>query len=74
MSHKKHPVVGDTLYGFKKNIFSKSHNILNSINPSFGQYLHAFSLSFPDPKTDAMKEYFAPYPREYQSLLDVMSE
>lgn len=74
MSHIKHPIIGDTIYGFKKNIFSKSRNILNSIKPSFGQYLHAYSLAFPDPKTGIIKEYFAPHPREYQLLLDMIDE
>tara|TARA_B100000035_G_scaffold315479_1_gene336797 strand:+ start:7907 stop:8842 length:936 start_codon:yes stop_codon:yes gene_type:complete len=73
MAYKKHPIIGDRLYGFKKNIFVKSHNILNSINFSFGQYLHAHSLSFADPKTNVIKTYSAPYPKDYQLLLDVIS-
>jgi len=74
MAYKKHPILGDKLYGFKKNIFSKSQNILSSIEASFGQYLHAYYLSFSDPRTNEIKEYRAPYPKEYQVLLDVLSE
>ena len=74
MSYKKHPIVGDKLYGFKKNIFTKSNNILSSIKSEFGQYLHAYSLMFSDPSTNSMREYTAPYPKEYQLLLDTLSE
>ena len=74
MSYKKHPIIGDKLYGFKKNIFSKSDNLLDCINSNFGQYLHAYSLSFIDPSTDSIREYTAPYPKEYQLFLDTISE
>ena len=69
LSFIKNPVIGDTVYGFKNNIFNKSLNILNRIDKSFAQYLHAYSLSFEDPETKKIKTYTAPYPKEYRILL-----
>ena len=74
LSHRNFPLVGDSLYGFKKNYFSKFPKIFDSIVAEFGQYLHAYSLSFNDPKSKKMREYRAKYPKEYQRLLDTLSD
>ena len=74
LSHRNFPLVGDSLYGFKKNNFSKFPKIFDSIVEDFGQYLHAYSLSFNDPKSKKMREYRAKYPKEYQRLLDTLSD
>ena len=68
------PVIGDKLYGFRKNIFSNNTSVLNSIDISFGQYLHAYSLSFCDPCTKKVRKFIANYPREYQLLIDRMRD
>ena len=74
LSHKNFPLIGDPLYGYKKNSFSKSPKINESIVADFGQYLHAYSLSFNDPQSNKMREYRAKYPEEYQILLDTLND
>tara|TARA_B100000900_G_scaffold92264_1_gene75587 strand:- start:1410 stop:2366 length:957 start_codon:yes stop_codon:yes gene_type:complete len=70
LSHINRPVIGDKLYGFKKNIFNSLSNIYNSIDKDFSQYLHSYSLSFYDPKTNNKKIYKATYPDKYLLLLN----
>jgi 23S rRNA pseudouridine1911/1915/1917 synthase len=70
LSFIKHPVIGDDVYGFKNSFFNKYQNIFDRIDKSFAQYLHAYSLSFRDPKTNKLKTYTAPYPKEYSILLE----
>ena len=69
LSHLNNAVIGDTMYGYKKSFFSKNLNILKTIEPLFFQYLHSYSLSFRDPKTNEVRTYTADYPEEYSSLL-----
>ncbi len=70
MAHINRPVIGDKLYGFKKNNFNRVSNIYNSIDSEFSQYLHSYSLSFHDPKNNKEKKYIAPYPKLYSLLLN----
>ena len=70
LSHINKPVIGDKLYGFKKNIFNRAQNIYKSIDNDFLQYLHAYSLVFCDPETGEKKEYIATYPDKYSELLN----
>ena len=74
MSHINRPVIGDRLYGYNKNIFQRRLNIYEAINQNFGQYLHAYSLSFSDPTTKKIRKYKADYPKEYYSLLKEMNK
>ena len=70
LSHLNNPVIGDTTYGYKKNFFTKNLNLTKTIDPLFLQYLHSYSLSFNDPKTNKLKTYTADYPKEYSLLLN----
>ncbi len=70
LSHINKTIIGDKLYGFKKNIFTKFKNISESIDTNFFQYLHAYSLSFKDPTTEKIKTYQAEYPEKYSQLLN----
>ena len=72
MDYLKSPIIGDKMYGYKKNIFSKTPELFDCIESGFGQYLHAYALSFSDPKSSNIKEYTATYPKEFQLLLDTM--
>jgi 23S rRNA pseudouridine1911/1915/1917 synthase len=74
LSFIKNPVIGDIVYGFKNNIFKKYPKIFDKINKSFAQYLHAYSLTFSDPKTNKIKTYTAPYPKEYTILLEELEK
>ena len=57
--HMGHPVVGDPVYGYKKQKFS-----LN------GQVLHAYELTFTHPSTGERMTFNAPLPPSFQELLD----
>lgn len=57
-----HPVVGDPVYGYKKQKFA-----LN------GQLLHAYSLSFTHPTTGEEMCFFAPLPSYFKTLLKKLS-
>lgn len=59
MAYIKHPVVGDPVYGSKKQKFA-----LN------GQLLHAQRLSFVHPSTGCLVEFEAPLPGYFQSVLE----
>ena len=57
--YMRHPVVGDPVYGYKKQKFS-----LN------GQLLHAYSLSFKHPSTGEELTFSAPLPPYFSCLLE----
>ena len=73
LSHLNNPVIGDTMYGYKKTFFSKDLNLAKAIDPFFHQYLHSYSLSFRDPKTNEVRTYTADYPQEYSLLLNELN-
>ena len=54
-----HPVVGDPVYGYKKQKFA-----LN------GQLLHAYSLSFTHPSSGKELTFFAPLPPYFSGILE----
>ena len=58
-----HPVVGDPVYGYKKQKFS-----LN------GQLLHAYSLSFKHPTTGEEMSFAAPIPPYFAELLEKLNK
>lgn len=58
-----HPVVGDPVYGYKKQKFS-----LN------GQLLHAYSLSFKHPTTGEEMSFAAPIPSYFAELLEKLNK
>lgn len=59
MAYIKHPVVGDPVYGSKKQKFA-----LN------GQLLHAQKLSFVHPTTGQFVEFEAPLPNYFQNVVE----
>jgi 23S rRNA pseudouridine1911/1915/1917 synthase len=58
----KHPVVGDTLYGYRRQRI-----------PLDRQFLHAHKLRFQLPATGEIREFIAPLPEELQQVLDQMT-
>jgi 23S rRNA pseudouridine1911/1915/1917 synthase len=58
----KHPVVGDTLYGYRRQRI-----------PLDRQFLHAHKLRFQLPATGETREFIAPLPEELQQILDQMT-
>jgi 23S rRNA pseudouridine1911/1915/1917 synthase len=59
MSHIKHPLVGDEVYGRGKNKLGIE-----------GQALHAGELSLTHPRTRERMTFYAPLPEEFQSALE----
>lgn len=53
-----HPVIGDGLYGFRKQRFQTTH-----------QLLHSWGLSFAHPRSGQPMIFFAPLDPEFQALL-----
>ena len=60
---RKHPVVGDTVYGFKKQRL-----------PIGRQFLHAHKLRFCLPATGEEREFVVPLPADLQSVLDILEQ
>jgi 23S rRNA pseudouridine1911/1915/1917 synthase len=58
MSYKGHPLLGDYVYGPKKNPFAID-----------GQLLHAYLLGFVHPRTGEYMEFESPLPEEFQRVL-----
>ena len=58
LAHIKHPVVGDKVYGYKKQKFNLE-----------GQLLHAYELSFDHPKTKERMVFTAPLPDDFKDIL-----
>lgn len=61
LSHLGHPLVGDTLYGGSSRLFKR-------------QALHGERLSFRHPVTQDEVVVHAPYPLDFQTLLEQMSQ
>lgn len=59
MAHIGHPIVGDPVYGYKKQRFDTK-----------GQLLHARVLGFVHPRTGAYNEFEAPLPEYFQDILN----
>ncbi|MCL2062486.1 MAG: RluA family pseudouridine synthase [Firmicutes bacterium] len=59
--HLGHPVVGDAAYGYKKQRFTVS-----------GQLLHAQSLSFTHPESAQNLTFTAPIPPQFERILEVI--
>lgn len=61
MSHLGHPVVGDTVYGYKKQRFQTE-----------GQLLHARVLGFIHPASGEYVEFEAPLPNYFEKILEIL--
>jgi 23S rRNA pseudouridine1911/1915/1917 synthase len=60
--HMGHPCVGDPVYGYKKQKYKLS-----------GQLLHAIELSLTHPRTGERMTFHAPLPEEFQTILEKLS-
>lgn len=61
MSHIGHPLVGDPLYGYKKQRFKLK-----------GQVLHAKTLGFMHPTKGVFMEFQSPLPKYFTDLLNIL--
>ena len=63
LSHIGHPLLGDYVYGPKKNPYGVD-----------GQMLHAYQLGFSHPETGAYMEFQSPLPEEFERVLRRLRE
>ena len=56
-----HPVVGDPVYGYKKQRFALG-----------GQLLHAYRLTLTHPRTGERRVFEAPLPADFCSVLEIL--
>ena len=64
LAHIKHPVVGDTVYGFKR------PDVLPI--PVERQLLHAWRLTITHPRTHALMTFEAPWPEDMTTLITAL--
>ncbi|MBQ3015812.1 MAG: RluA family pseudouridine synthase [Clostridia bacterium] len=69
MSHRGHPLLGDTVYGGGRTLFERQHKALLS-----GQALHAKRLTLTHPKTKERMTFESPLPDEFEKLLKILYE
>ncbi|ALD66666.1 RluA family pseudouridine synthase [Spiroplasma cantharicola] len=63
MAYIKHPVVGDPLYAFKEDM-----------KEEFGQYLHAYRLTFNHPITNEKLDLISDLPKEFNDKINMFKE
>ncbi|AUM62833.1 RluA family pseudouridine synthase [Spiroplasma monobiae] len=63
MAYIKHPVVGDPLYAFRKDM-----------EEEFGQYLHAYRLVFNHPITNEKIDLISELPKEFNDKINMFKE
>jgi len=70
LSHHKHPIIGDRVYGRKLN--SGKSELLSLLASFPRQALHAENLSFVHPVTKEQVSFSAPIPDGFQELIDAL--
>lgn len=63
LAHIRHPVVGDELYGYKRQKFNLK-----------GQLLHAYSLEFVHPDTGEIVCFSAPLPDDFTHIVNILDK
>ena len=74
LSHVGHPILGDKLYGFKKNIFQKYPDILNLLDSDTSHALHATSLEFKHPISNNTFKISCNKPESFIKLENLIQE
>jgi 23S rRNA pseudouridine1911/1915/1917 synthase len=70
LSYLDHPIVGDPLYGYKRNWWKRRAFLASRILPLVKrQQLHAESLGFIHPESEAYCEFKAPMPEDMDCIL-----
>jgi 23S rRNA-/tRNA-specific pseudouridylate synthase len=66
MAHISHPIIGDRAYGDKSlNSYMRRELLIDR------QLLHAYSLSFIHPITQKKQTVIAPYPSDFQMIINI---
>lgn len=63
MNHISHSIVGDKVYGRKREEFSNLQ----------GQLLHAYQIGFSHPKSGKYVEFFAPLPQDFRKIIKILN-
>lgn len=76
LSHIKHPIVGDDMYGGKAiYLWQIKDEKSKTEEPVLGRCaLHAFSLEFKHPTTEKQVKFEAPLPDDMQNLLELLRQ
>jgi 23S rRNA pseudouridine1911/1915/1917 synthase len=75
MSHIKHPLVGDNLYGGRPRLpKNASESFVNTLRGFKRQALHAAQLSLTHPTTQEEMTFQAPLPEDFVHLLEEVRE
>jgi len=73
LSERGHPLVGDPVYGgIKKRLLPSDPDLRNLLEPLHGQMLHAGTLGFIHPKTDAYVHFNASPPELMLSVIHAL--
>lgn len=73
LAHLGHPIVGDPVYGYKKNWWKQQIEIRQGALPEIRrQMLHAGTLGFTHPDTGDYCEFSAPLPADMEEVLAVL--
>ena len=73
LSYIGHPIIGDSLYGFKKNIFNKNKNLVKFLNSYNKHALHAKYLCFNHPKTKKKMIINSETPESFVNIKSLLS-
>ena len=75
MSHIKHPIIGDPVYGNNKSIKKGTDSTLVEIIKNFRrQALHAFSLELPHPVNKQRIQFSADLPNDMTHLINALNQ
>jgi 23S rRNA pseudouridine1911/1915/1917 synthase len=73
LSYLGHPIVGDPLYGYKRNWWKTRAFLASRILPMVKrQQLHAETLGFIHPESEAYCEFKAPMPEDMDRILKAL--
>lgn len=73
MSHIRHPIVGDTLYGGRVQLAKgMTEELIQELRNFKRQALHAFKLGFTHPTNKEWVEYTAELPEDMQNLITAL--
>ncbi len=73
LSYLGHPIVGDPVYGFKRNWWKKRTHLANRILPLLKrQQLHAEILGFIHPESEKYCQFKAPLPDDMGRILEAL--
>jgi 23S rRNA pseudouridine1911/1915/1917 synthase len=76
MEFKKHPIVGDRVYGkaLNHNLNTLPSDLISEVRNFPRQALHAHKIAFPHPRTEEIMEFEAAPPKDFSHLLEELDQ